>query len=157
MHRDAYRMDITITQQFSSRRPIFAVEIETMWICMGANDKYVYACIRALGQRKTDERVAEALQGLAEKHPLLYARLCDPMLNELYKPHFGREWFEKLKDQNVKSLRAERSRFGATDSVAPATSHLILQPGDSQTPDVQLQSAKSLDPSAPAFLPTSIG
>lgn len=157
LHRDAYRLDVAITQQFSSRRPIFAAEIETMWICLGENDKYVFACIRALGKRMDDPKVAEDLQGLAERCPDLYARLCDPGLNEFYRPQFGREWFGKVKVQSGEYLQADRSGFGVLSTAGPARLPLIRHLGDSRTPDVHMQGMRSLDPSAPVFWPAGMG
>ncbi|KAF1926535.1 uncharacterized protein M421DRAFT_209364, partial [Didymella exigua CBS 183.55] len=139
LHRDSHRLDIAITQQFSSGRPIFAIEIETMWTCLGKNDRYVYACVRALSRRVGDSKVAEDVQSLAERPPELYARLRDPGLNELYTPQFGREWFGKLQYRSSQSLRDERSGCKVANTAALAASHLILHPRNFQRPDVHVQ------------------
>lgn len=104
LYRDAYRIDCAITQQFF-RRPLYPVEVETLWNCLGENSKYVYGCIRAFAsqlRRGQDLGVPEEIQGLYARHPRLYARIWDPALNELHRPEFGRQWFEKLGPPGVR-------------------------------------------------------
>lgn len=154
LHRDSYRLDVGITQQFSSRRPIFAVEIETMWRCLGEHDKYVYACIRALSQRMSEPRVAEDLRVLAERCPALYARLSDRGLNELYWPQFGRKWFENMDGQSDGFSLAGRESTGdditAVRPALPPNNRPDLARTSNQAP----QDTTLLNPSAPPFTPT---
>jgi hypothetical protein len=154
LHRDAYRLDVAITQQFSSERPVFAVEIETMWRCLGEDDKYVYACIRALGQRMSEPRVVDDLKGLSERYPVLWSRLSNPRLNELCKPHFGREWFERMGDRSNGFSHAAPEVGGdggvAVRPILPSNHRPGLEKASDQSPQV-------LNPSAPPFTPTYSG
>jgi hypothetical protein len=153
LYRDAYRLDVAIKQQFSSRRPIFAVEIETMWRCLGENDKYVYACIRALGQRMSEPRVAEDLQGLAERCPVLYSRLSSPELNEQYRPQFGRNWFEQIGSRSNMFSPAERGGAGDGGVVLRPILPSNDRPGLEETSNQSPQGMIALNPSAPPFTP----
>lgn len=155
LHRDAYRLDVAIAQQFSSRRPIFAVEIETMWMCLGENDKYVYACIRALVQRISDPRVAENLQVLAERFPTLYARLRIHGLNELYRPQFGRKWFETMDGQsNEFSLVGRERRADDITATRPALPPNNRPDFTTETSNQAPQGTSLLNPSASPFAPS---
>ncbi len=102
LHRDAFRVDVSISQEFL-KRPMHTIELETLWHCLGEQSKYVYGAIKALSERLKgdDTRINEDLQGLAIKLPRLYARLCDPMLNDEYMPAFGREWFTNVGDRGA--------------------------------------------------------
>lgn len=151
LHRDAYRLDVAITQQFSSRRPVFAVEIETMWRCLGEDDKYVYACIRALGQRMSEPRVAEDVQSLAERCPALFSRLTHSGQNDLYRPQFGRKWFDQMSARSNGLTYAAPGVVGDSDvavrPVLPSNDRL----GSEETSD---RSPQVLNPSAPPFIRT---
>jgi hypothetical protein len=150
LHRDASRLDFVLSQLLASKRPIFAVEIETMWTCLGENDKYVYACIRALSRRMSDPKVVEDLRGLAEKYPDLYARLRDPGVNEL---RFRREWFAKLQSLSDRSLKADRLGFGNRYAAIPPSLVLNDRSGGCEVSNRSPQSVRLPDPSAPAFQP----
>ncbi|KAF1363769.1 hypothetical protein EJ07DRAFT_151869 [Lizonia empirigonia] len=98
LHKDAYCIDSAITQQFF-KRPLYPVEVETLWNCLGEDSKYVYGCIKSFAnqlRRGQDLGVPEDIQGLYARHPRLYARIWDPALNEMHRPEFGRQWFAKL-------------------------------------------------------------
>ena len=59
LRRDADRMDHKISGRLrSSRRRLFAVEVETLWCCLGERNKYVYAAVKAFGEQM---RAASAL------------------------------------------------------------------------------------------------
>lgn len=129
LHKDAFRLDSAIAQQFHNR-PIHAVELEALWNCMGEESRYVYACIRAVSYQERDERISEELRKLGEKHPRLWARICDQSSNERHKPEFERRWSADL---------------GGDDHT-----------GDSQYPGTHSRSIRALDPAAPTFQPTGI-
>ena len=154
LHRDAYRLDVAITQQFSSERPVFAVEIETIWRCLGEEDKYVYACIKALGQRMSQPRIVKDLKGLAERFPALWSRLSSLGLNELYKPQIGRKWFEQMGAWNNGFYHAAPGVAGDGDVAVRPILLLNDRPGLKETSD---QSPRVLNPSAPSFLLTGSG
>ena len=141
LHRDAYRLDLAISQQFS-KRPIYAVELETLWNCLGERSKYVYGCISVIKSQLRDSETAEDLQGLEERCPRLYARICDFETNEEYKPQFGREWFRRLESGDGEYLQA-----GISNSEAPTIGH-VRGP---RTPDTHAQGVRALNPSAPTF------
>lgn len=153
LYRDAYRLDVAITQQLLSRRPIFAVEIETIWICLGENDKYVYACIRALSQRMSEPGVGDDLQGLAERVPALYARLSSFELNELYRPKFGREWFERMDDWSNDISQDERGRRADGDVAVRPILSLNHRPSLEETSKQPTLGIALLNPSASPFIP----
>lgn len=153
LHRDADRIDCAITQQ-AMRRPLYAVEIETLWRCLGASSKYVYGCIKAVSSQPRTLMMDEEFKELAERCPELYARICEPALNAKYKPHFGREWFKKPEERNVEHIR-DRSDGNVVSVVSkPNTEHEVAQTGGYYTADICQRSVRSLDPSAADFKPS---
>lgn len=151
LHKDAYRLDSAISQQFF-KRPVYAVELETLWNCLGEDSKYVYGCVKAVSSQCQSTGLSEDMQSLSKRHPCLYARIRDPTFNEMYKPQFGRLWFAKLRDgedcyvqnKNGDRLQDEPSRDEAT------CFETASQP---RTPEVRVRGGKTLNASAPAFQP----
>ena len=103
LYKDAARMDFHISKDHLLR-PIFAVELESMWNCLGENTKYVYAAIKAVGTRlqeyehgqREEMQGADEMLALLEQFPRLKARVRDLELNESYRPVFGTKWMRKL-------------------------------------------------------------
>ena len=95
LHKDAFRIDSAIAGHFRHRL-IHAIELETLWNCLGENSKYVYGCIRAVNRQIRDGWTSEQMARLCEQHPRLSARMRDANLNEMCKPEFGRRWFADL-------------------------------------------------------------
>jgi hypothetical protein len=50
LKRDAYRVDMEISRRLRSKR-LFAVEVETLWRCLGESNRYVYAAVKAFGKQ----------------------------------------------------------------------------------------------------------
>jgi hypothetical protein len=103
LHKDAQRVDCKIAQEHL-RRPIFAAELESLWNCLGENNRYTYAVIKVVGERLlefgvddgTDTRMWREILELMAKIPELDARVRDLELNEQYRPTFDTEWCKKL-------------------------------------------------------------
>ncbi|EMD87569.1 hypothetical protein COCC4DRAFT_192868 [Bipolaris maydis ATCC 48331] len=104
LHKDAFRVNNFIAQTHFVR-PIFAVELEALWNCLGEENRYVYAAIRVVGNRlQTHENNdSKAVPGIdadmyatLKRYPQLEARVRDPELNERYHPHFSTNWTKRL-------------------------------------------------------------
>lgn len=100
LRRDAYRVDVSISQT-QLVRPIFPVELESLWNCLGERSKYVYAAIKAVGSQIRDRDVAASAKDLPwreqmviflEANSQIRARVYDAKLNEEYQPVFGTQW-----------------------------------------------------------------
>ncbi|KAF2855212.1 hypothetical protein T440DRAFT_464501 [Plenodomus tracheiphilus IPT5] len=99
LRKDAYRIDLYISQNHFAR-PVFPVELKTLWNCLGETSKYVYAAIKAVGNRVRDMEAGSAVRApwleelgsLLEAHPQIKARVYDADLNERYRPVFGTRW-----------------------------------------------------------------
>ncbi|KAL1795466.1 hypothetical protein ACET3X_005690 [Alternaria dauci] len=108
LHKDALRVDHFIAATHFTR-PIFAVELETLWNCMGEESRYVYAAINAVSQRlrafdagSTGEAttgIDADMLAMLKKHPDLEARVRDPKLNDQHRPYFSTQWIKKLEDK----------------------------------------------------------
>jgi hypothetical protein len=91
LHKDAYRVDSVIAREHF-KRPIFAVELEALWNCLGEESRYTYAAIKTVGSRlRAHEAGASAsvsmweeILQLMDKYPTLKARVRDSELNENY-------------------------------------------------------------------------
>lgn len=152
LRKDAHRVDIAISWQYL-KRPIFAVEVESLWRCLDKSNKYLHACIKAFSVQPWHPKMHEELANLAMRCPELYARICNPELNDTFKPHFGREWFRKLGGS------AGQLRDGHEGNVAPVlgkanAEFTVAQAGGSHTTDIGTRGMRSLDPSVPEFEPS---
>ncbi|KAG9195754.1 hypothetical protein G6011_00875 [Alternaria panax] len=108
LHKDALRVDHYIaTTGFV--RPIFAVELETLWNCLGKESRYVYAAINVVGRRlrafdagSTSREfmgIDEDMLAMLKEYADLEARVRDPELNEQHRPCFSTEWIKRLDDK----------------------------------------------------------
>ena len=153
LHKDALRVDHTISKEHFTR-PIFPVELEALWNCLGENNRYVCAAIKVVGQRLRVYEIGstrqhpmwEEMVQLLEEYPPLKDRVRDLELNELYQPTFGTEWCKNLNDGPHSSNfhdahRASGSRYRSRNgesgsSVAPGRETTSAQP------DVSLKQAR---------------
>ncbi|EUC38460.1 hypothetical protein COCCADRAFT_32400 [Bipolaris zeicola 26-R-13] len=119
LHKDALRVDNFIAQTHFVR-PIFAVELEALWNCLGEENRYVYAAIRVVGNRlQTHEsNDSKAVPGIdtdmyvtLKRYPQLEARVRDPELNERYHPHFSTNWTKNL-GSSVRNKTTNSSQGG---------------------------------------------
>jgi hypothetical protein len=102
LHKDAMRVDHVISQDHF-HRPIFAKELETLWNCLGENNRSTYAVIKTVGQRFCNyekfsswlEPMWEELLELLKEYPPLQARVRDMNLNKKHRPVFDTEWCKK--------------------------------------------------------------
>ncbi|KAJ4990614.1 hypothetical protein SVAN01_03845 [Stagonosporopsis vannaccii] len=147
LRKDAHRIDIAISQQFL-KRPIHAVEVESLWKCLGESSKYSYACIKAASSQSWSAKMEKEFADLAVRCPELYARICDSDINDRHKPHFGREWFKKLG-------RSTGTSQDGYEGIATAV-FTVTQPGSGHTSDIGTRAISSLDPSAPDFEPCGV-
>jgi hypothetical protein len=116
LHKDALRVDSLIAYN-NFRRTIFADELSALWKCMGANNRYVYAAIRAVGGRlrayeansSEKHKSQEEILQLLGDYPALEARVRDLDLNEKHRPTFSTDWCKNLTDAVA---RAEMSGRG---------------------------------------------
>ena len=115
LHKDALRVDRYIAQNHFVR-PIFAVELRSLWRCLREHSRYVYAAIKIVAKRlqKYEQDGAKAFKGidhnmiaLLEENPRLEARVRDLALNEKYRPVFGTDWF-KNPGNNAKEQKGHR-------------------------------------------------
>lgn len=114
LHKDALWADQFIAHNHFVR-PIFAVELEALWNCLGEKNRYVYAAIKIVGQRvqeaehgsTKDRHVVEDIVKLLDTISQLKARVHDLELNEGYRPVFGTEWMYRSRDHPT-SQRIER-------------------------------------------------
>lgn len=155
LHRDSHRIDVIISQQFL-KRPVYAVEVETLWTCLGETSKYVYGCIKAATSQPRTSKMIEEFEELAKRYPRLDARFCDPDLNEEYRPQFGREWFKRLENGSA----VHYQQLGITSNTSSAvgvsdTQSLRAQLGNIDITNVVTRVVSKLDPSASEFSPTS--
>lgn len=104
LYKDAMRIDHHITQTHFAR-PIFAVELESLWNCLGEDNRYVYAAIKIVAVRlqEHEKDSTEAVKGtyhdmlaLLEENPRLETRVRDLALNEKYRPVFNTIWTSYL-------------------------------------------------------------
>ncbi len=112
LHKDALRVDQYIAENHFVRS-IFAVELETLWNCLGKESRYVYAAIKAVGQRlhafEADNEgreilgIDEAMFSMLKQYPELEARVRDPELNEENRPVFSTQWIKRLTDKTNQS------------------------------------------------------
>ncbi|KZM25170.1 hypothetical protein ST47_g3677 [Ascochyta rabiei] len=137
LHKDAYGMDLVISQHLFER-PIYPVEVETLWTCLGDQNKYVYGCIRSFSQqlRSRLANATEDLERLRIKHPCLYARIQDPTLNKMYRPGFGRQWFAATGLRGGGDVKAEDDDSTTSIFGDPTTRRV-------QVPDVSGASASA--------------
>lgn len=165
LRRDAYRVDVAITQQFA-KRPIHLVEVETLWRCLGECNRYVYAAIRAVRVRVRGDGVGKELLGLRERYPGLYARICEAGVNEQFKPELGRAWSDRLPgafEKKGAEGRACAEDGYETSSASLGDEELAVQPcastedGSVQEERSRAHSGAMLDPRAPVFDPIEPG
>ncbi|EOA88422.1 uncharacterized protein SETTUDRAFT_107690 [Exserohilum turcica Et28A] len=106
LHKDALRVDHYIAQTHFTR-PIFAVELEALWNCLGEANRYVYAAIKVVGKRIQDSErpgsrsvpgINYEMYAMLKRHPRLEARVRDLELNEQHRPTFSTIWTRKLGD-----------------------------------------------------------
>jgi hypothetical protein len=124
LHKDALRVDkcIALTHFI---RPIFAVELEALWNCLGEKSRYVYAAIRTVGRRLHAHEngyegqvpgIDDEMYAMLEDYPRLEARVRDLELNQEYLPQFGTEWFQPKRQQSRtrghKEMRSRASEEG---------------------------------------------
>lgn len=103
LHRDAYRVEWTMSKNHL-KRPIFAVEVETLWKTLGEHNRFTYAVIKHVGQRLRDHERDQAgsnklwdeMYEMFGKYPKMEDRLRNHETNEQYQPSFGNEWFRNL-------------------------------------------------------------
>jgi hypothetical protein len=119
LHKDAFRVDkfIALTHFI---RPIFAVELETLWNCLGEQSRYVYGAIRTVGRRLhvhesghegQQPGIDDDMYAMLEDYPRLKARVRNAELNQEYLPEFGTEWFQPKKQQSrTKDHKQTRSK-----------------------------------------------
>jgi hypothetical protein len=96
LHKDALRVDHVLTGNHFVR-PIYAVELATLWNCLGEKNRYVYAAIKVVGERlrvyEEGERKRVALQEgilqLLKQYPALKTRVRDLEFNETFRPTFS--------------------------------------------------------------------
>jgi hypothetical protein len=111
LHKDALRVDkfIALTHFI---RPIFAVELETLWNCLGEQSRYVYAAIRTVGRRLHVHEsghegpvpgIDSDMYAMLEYYPEMKARVRNQDLNQEYLPQFGTEWFQRFQTNTPKS------------------------------------------------------
>lgn len=119
LHKDAFRVDNFIAQTHFVR-PIFAVELEALWNCLGEENRYVYAAIRVVGTRLQmhESNGSKAVPGIdadmyatLKKYPQLEARVRDPELNERYHPNFSTDWTKGLRGKETNN-RMDSSQGG---------------------------------------------
>lgn len=68
LRRDAYRVDRGISARLGSKRLLFAVEVETLWRCLGEGNRYVYAAVKAFGrQTRAADTLAPATEASGER------------------------------------------------------------------------------------------
>lgn len=111
LHKDAYRVDVHISQNHFAR-PIFAVELETLWNCLGEGNRYVYAALKVVGKRvrayenggNEGFKGMEEMLSFLESNPNVRARVCDNELNEQYRPVFGTDWMKGLGNDNMSNV-----------------------------------------------------
>jgi hypothetical protein len=109
LRKDALRVDHYISECHLVR-PIFAVELEALWNCLGENSRYVYAAIKVVGQRlrafEVDSEgrevlgIDEDMLALLKEYPTLEARVRDLELNERHRPVFNTNWIKRLGGKN---------------------------------------------------------
>ncbi|KAI4910411.1 hypothetical protein J4E90_007846 [Alternaria incomplexa] len=109
LHKDALRVDHYIAECHLAR-PIFAVELGTLWNCLGKNSRYTYAAIKAVGQRlrefEADSEgqeipgIDEDMLAMLREYPDLEARVRDPEVNEQHRPVFNTNWIKRIGDKN---------------------------------------------------------
>jgi hypothetical protein len=110
LHKDAFRVDkfIALTHFI---RPIFAVELETLWNCLGEQSRYVYAAIRTVGRRLHVHEsghegpvpgIDDDMYAMLEDYPEMKARVRNQDLNQEYLPQFGTEWFQRFQTNTPK-------------------------------------------------------
>jgi hypothetical protein len=112
LHKDALRVDHYIAENHFVQS-IFAAELETLWNCLGKESRYVYAAIKAVGQRlhafEADNEgreilgIDEAMFSMLKQYPELEARVRDPELNEENRPVFSTQWIKRLTDKTNQS------------------------------------------------------
>ncbi|KNG51087.1 hypothetical protein DDE82_005796 [Stemphylium lycopersici] len=121
LHKDALRVDHYIAQTHFVR-PIFTMELEALWNCLGEENRHVYAAIKVVGKRLQQYEASknEVISGiddhmyaLLKEYPKLEARMRDLELNERHRPSFSTDWTKKL---DSKAQKAERSKFHRSDS-----------------------------------------
>jgi hypothetical protein len=119
LHKDVFRVDrfIALTHFI---RPIFAVELETLWNCLGENSRYVYGAIRTVGRRLhvhesghegQQPGIDDDMYTMLEDYPRLKARVRNAELNQEFLPQFGTQWFQPKKQQSrTKDHKQTRSK-----------------------------------------------
>ncbi|KAF2826483.1 hypothetical protein CC86DRAFT_417666 [Ophiobolus disseminans] len=103
LHKDALRVDHAISNEHFER-PIFPVELEALWNCLGEENRYVYAAIKMVGQRLQVYEIGstqqhpmwEEMVQLLKEYPPLNDRVRDLELNESHRPSFGTDWCNHL-------------------------------------------------------------
>jgi hypothetical protein len=106
LHKDALRIDWAISKE-NFKRPIFAVELEALWNCLGEDNRYVCAAIKKVGQRlqqyeagsTPQHRLWKEMLEMLEEYPPLKSRVRDLELNETHQPQFSTEWCKRLSRQ----------------------------------------------------------
>jgi hypothetical protein len=127
LHKDALRIDHYIAQTHFVR-PIFAMELETLWNCLGESSRYVYAAIKAVGRRLQEydkginedfPKVSEML-AMLDEYPTMKARVRDLDLNEGFQPVYGTEWTKKPSKDTQKN---HKNKSRAMRSSIPSSKH----------------------------------
>jgi hypothetical protein len=117
LHKDALRVDYTISKSHF-KWPIYAKELETLWNCLGARNRYVYAAIKVVGGHlendapgsQADFKFWNQMAGLFEREPLLERRVKDLQLNEKYRPVFSTNWCKKIRGASEVEVAKDRGQ-----------------------------------------------
>lgn len=123
LHKDALRVDHYIAECHLAR-PIFAVELETLWNCLGKNSRYTYAAIKVVGQRlrelEADSKDREApgidedMLAMLKEYPNLEARVRNPEVNEQHRPVFNTNWIKRMSDKSDHSQEGSGKQLKKT-------------------------------------------
>jgi hypothetical protein len=115
LHKDALRVDSFVANDHL-KRTIFADELAALWKCMGENNRYVYAAIKAVSRRlrayeadaSEKHKSQEEIVQLLEQCPALKARVRDLYVNERYRPTFRTEWCKNLPEGHTRAEMHDR-------------------------------------------------
>jgi hypothetical protein len=115
LHKDALRVDSFIAHN-NFKRTIFADELAALWNCMGENNRYVYAAIKAVSSRlrayeadaSEKHKSQEEIVQLLDEYPALEARVRDLDVNEGYRPTFSTEWCKNFPEGHTRAKMHDR-------------------------------------------------
>ncbi|KAF1918225.1 hypothetical protein BDU57DRAFT_514885 [Ampelomyces quisqualis] len=156
LHKDARRVDEFIAREHF-RRPIFAVELETLWNSLGGGNRYTYAMIKIVADRlrvyevgasKKFPMLEEMLQ-LLERYPQLKARVRDPNLNEMCRPIFSGEWCRSMGIPSREGRANESPGRTLNETVTVqedggGAPQQMMEPGPSEKPKIRTRMAAVL-------------